>query len=460
LRPKIFISIPTDRAKWYLDTAIFRDLASRFDIHIFGRLSRDQSIVNRYGQPNVHFEPELTATGKLHSLTYSLFDASRSLGYKYRHRHVPGMAIRLDFTIRYRQLSPPVSRTAWRRWVLWGLAWATANRPGWRLVKKLAARYATDQEFERLVEEHNPIAMIVFGVPSVQEVAFAASASRHRIKSIMVAISPDQSFDLGYLVGDYSVITAWGPWMRRSFEQLHDIAPERIADMGILTTRLQSEILSRADDGYIRSSLNIREDQTVVTYMSVVNYETADTFKAVDSLASAVEDGTLPDVVIVLRTTPWEDTGPALKRYQDNPYVRVQEGNKYALDAPGTSALKDHSTLLRASALMIMGSITSSVFATAVWGVPTVLNRAGRTADAEDVHPMEREDEDDPGGMVTSGLPVARSTDELIQLTQAHLNNPGMNEQVWKRIASDWDYQNDDYVADFRNLLSDSRTCD
>lgn len=451
-RRSVFISVPTARSKLILDSRIFAALRARFNVHVFGGLSDGPGIERAYGGARVFWHPEVRVASWSGRMVLRFLEAARSLGFKYRKRREPGMKIRWDLTIGYRQIMPAVRRGRFRRLVLSALAWATARRLVWRLVRRSADPWVADRGLERLIASERPTAMIVSGYPSPQEIAFALVARRMGIRCIMVPVSPDDAFDRGYLMAEYDAIAAWGPAMRRNLERLHEVDPARIANLGVLTTRLQSEILS-SDAGFdTRASLGIPERARIVTYLSVVNYETSETFAAVDALASAVRSGELPDTVIVLRTSPWEDATEARARYGGNPHVRVQDSGARPLGAAGTEALAEHASMLRASTVLIMGSFTSSVFQAAVWGVPTILNRAERKGPPELIAPFAHE-EDDPSGTISAGLPLAWSLGELLRLTKAYLANPGMHDDVWDRIGRDWDYQDDDYVEHFLRLL-------
>jgi hypothetical protein len=449
----IYISIPTDRVKFFLDSKIFTALRARYEVHVFGQLSGQPEIERAYGGPGVFFHPAVRADSWSGRMVSRFLEAARSLGLKYRQRREPGVGIRLRYTIRYRQLAPPVERRLLLRLLLWALAWAAAKRPVWRLIRMMAYRWVVDRDFERLVTEEQPVAMIVSGQPSPQETAFALVADRQNVNCIMAPVSPDDTHDRAYLMTDYDAIVAWGPWMRRSLERFHDVDPDRIADLGVLTTRLQSEILSSGSHFDIRASLDIPDEERIVTYLSVENYETANTFAAVDALAAAARSGQLDKAVIVLRTSPWEDATAALTRYRDNPHVRVQDSATRSFDGPGTEALAEHASLVRASTVLIMGSITSSLFSAAVWAVPTIHNRAERSVFAEMLEPTPLGEKEDPSGLILAGLPVTHALDELVQLTSAYLTTPGMHDQVWDRIARDWDYQDPDYVHKFASLI-------
>ena len=449
----VFISVSSDRAKWFLDTTIFRELKARFKVHIFGRLSERPEIVDKYGGPNVRWEPEIGQPGSRSKLSYRVFIAARSLGFKYRIRNAePWFVDAWHRTITYHQLQPLIRRSRSRVQVLTIMARVASISVAWRLLRRFSYGRLVDPQFQRILLKERPTAVLLTGQETPQEIGMSLAADRHGLPSVLVPVSPDDIYNNGYLLANYQRIVTWGPGFGDRLERLHGVKTERLSPCGMLITRLQEELLQTYSVEDERRALAVPAGKRIVSYLSVTNYEAADTVASVTALADAIECGDLENVVIVLRTSPWEDAGGARIRFKDNPHVRVQDSGELPFDTPGSELLARHAALVKASSVLVMGSITSSLFQAATWGIPSILDRSGQDQESKTATLVLFEDAD-PSGMIADGMPVTESPEELIETIKRYLDSPGWDSEVWRAITDKWDYQDDNYVDNFMRMI-------
>jgi hypothetical protein len=223
-----------------------------------------------------------------------------------------------------------------------------------------------------------------------------------------------------------------------------------------LSTRLQTELLESNRPSGLRAKYRIPDEKKIITYLSVKNSFASDTAHAADSLSAAIADGRIKDTVLLIRTSPWEDSSVILKRYETDPHIRVQVAAPDGFDAVGDEMWLEHAVTLRQSDLVIMGSVTSAVHQTAVWGIPTILNDG--TSLNQDCGPFSPDNCErlDLNNFYSAGLPVAHSAAQLCELAAELLEQPERAMGPMCRIAADWDSQNPNYVDDFMTTLNDT----
>ena len=454
-RLNVLVSIPTDRAKAFLDSRLFPALRERYKVTVLTYLALREDARQAYGVDGMEFCAALEPQGKIARAALAVAEAVRRLGFQYQwRRKEPVHARAWSATVRYRTLMPLCERPALKRLLVRIVAavarFGLSRQVLFRLVSEFVLR---DQGVAKPLRAFAPSVIICSGQASMQEQILGFYASRNGIGAIWLPASPDDVYYNGYPMTEFNVVCAWGPWMRRRLERHHRYRANQVADIGVVMTRIQTDLL-RATGGYnIREALDIPGDARIVTYLSVINSGAAETTPAVDALASAVESGRIRNAVIVLRTSPWEDPSGLLRRYGNDPHVRVQVGAGGQFDRAGDQNLAEHARTMRESSVVIMGSITSSVHQTAVWGIPTILNNTELRPMPDDAYSPTFYEEVDLNEFFSAGLPVAHSLEELCDLVAAHLEEPGLNADVWARIASDWDYQNESYVEDFLRLV-------
>jgi hypothetical protein len=129
-----------------------------------------------------------------------------------------------------------------------------------------------------------------------------------------------------------------------------------------------------------------------------------------------------------------------------------EPGQELPFDTPGTELLARHAALIKASSVVVMGSLTSSLFQAAAWGVPSILDRGGQKPESRAATPVLFEDAD-ASGMIADGMAVTQTVEELIDTIRRYLDDPGWDADVWNTIAGKWDYQDSNYVANFMKLI-------
>ena len=454
-RDTVVLSVPTAKAKMLLDSLVFRELKRRYRVLVFSYLAGRRDAVLHYGGPNVTFLPEVRPHGRLGGLLARLLEAGRGLGYQFGRRGDPLVGSVWRQTPRFRDIGSGRRRGVVRRALVYAVAMAFSTARAWRALVWLLGWRIVDRDVESLLARERPVAMVVSGQGqgTLQELVLGATCRRLGIPSIWLPVTGDDSIYNGYLMDDHRALCAWGPQMRRQLEGFHGVDPERIVNIGILMTRLQTELLAVCPGPDLRARLGIPPRLKIVTYFSVINSLAADTAPAVDALAAAVEDGRLRDTAIVLRTSPAEDPGELIERYKNSPHVWVQVGAWQEFDRSGGSVFADHARAIRECDVLVMGSLTSAIFQTTVWGIPVVLNSTELHDYPWDARRPSTPEAVDALGFFSAGLPVAHSLPELIELVQARLKDPELGRASSARIAAEWDYQDPQYAANVLALV-------
>lgn len=447
----LIFAINSERAKFILDTRVFAAAKTRFQVHIFSYLVKTAQAQSYYGDHSAVFHDPAQFFNTAHSQSVKLADIARVAGFQYRNRGDPWVGLKWDATYRLRSTLPVIYRSYRDRLALSLIAGASSRAWVWKRLLDRATERALNGSFAHLIRQLEPSMYVCCGVPDFRSLVLARAARRMGFRTMLIPVSADEVLDAGYLSPAFDYVCAWGERMTQLLVSRHGIPQRNVVPLGNLSTRLQTECL-QSGVPEIRPQFRLDSDAKIVTYLSVLNSAASETIPAVRYLAGQLAIA-YPKAAIVVRTSPWEDAGLIIDAFRYAPNVRVQNTALQRFDSPGIEVLAAHAALCRSSSVVIMGSPTSSLFQTCVWGVPTIVNDATLRPEAGlALSPADLE-RADPSGLLAAGMPVAHSLDDLVTLTLAFLRNPDHKRETWAKIAAEWDYQVPDYVERFLRVV-------
>jgi hypothetical protein len=238
---------------------------------------------------------------------------------------------------------------------------------------------------------------------------------------------------------------------------LHGIPPGKLVKLGIPAHRTYERLVGPHSGYDLHERYGIPRDKRIVTYLSIWRLGFLDMFPSIDYLLAAIESDRLKDVVILIRTSPWEDPTEILLAYGARENVRVQvSGNDQKPDFAGTAHQLEYAETMRQSDVVVASTTTTPIFLACRFGRPSIANMVELSEyPAEGLRPSTLE-KADALGFFEDGLPAAHSLDELVDLVDVYLKNPRSNEVTWRRIGSSWDYGEPEHVRMFLGLLPDA----
>jgi hypothetical protein len=452
----VVLSVPTLKSKSLLDTRMLRALKERYRVIVVGYLSDRPDIIDAYAEQDLEFAPAAKPSRKVGHIVARLLESTRELGFQFHYRRHPWVGMAWRATLKFRNLEPIVQRPLVRRAFLRALAFSSQRRWLWRRYARLLSRFIRDRELEEMLVRERPEAVILTGQgqSSPQELVLGMAAQRFKLRTIWLPITNDDPMFNGHLVTEHDAVCSWGPIMTTQFHEFHGIPTERIIRLGNVSTRMQEDLIEEETDQNLHERLGIPPDRPIVTYFSVINSAATASIPAVDALSAAVGNGRLNGAAIVVRPSPVEDNGPLMQRYENDPNVWVQNTGAHEFDGAGSKFFAEHAVIVKESDILILGSLTSAQFQSAVWGVRTILNATELEDYPTDAYKPTVYEDVDLAGFFSSGLAVAHDFDELCDLTVRYLDDPSEGLAACSHIARDWDYQNENYIEDFLQLIA------
>lgn len=454
-RPALLLSVPLDRCKSILDSAIFAELLKQYDVHVFTPLVSSPEFRERYEAMGARLHDAPAIAPGLRWRIYNFTEVLRHYGFLYRYRKGPTRLYwNVETSFRWLDEQRFKERTPVRR-ILFTLLAAMESAFGLRrVVLKLLGRWIFRNEpLERFFGSEHPAACISTAHKTDQEKLIAYHAARAGVRTVFVPDSNDNFSMNGELIHDYDAFCVWGPQMAEDLAKLHAVRPEKIVPLGPIAHRVYDAL---ANDGLydLRARYSIEPSARIITYLSIWRLGFLDLFPSIDAIVSAMDDGRLPSCVLLLRASPWEDPAEMRRRYGAHPRVRIQAGRRP--DEPGASGLepaREYASTLAQSDLVVMSCTTGAVFYAAAIGVPVMANIVELSEYARGGMSPRALAAEDPAYIFRYGLPAARTLEELVALIRRLLDDASGARVACERIAERWDYRNRDYVSRFLAAL-------
>jgi hypothetical protein len=245
--------------------------------------------------------------------------------------------------------------------------------------------------------------------------------------------------------------------MAAQMTRIHGVGAERQCKLGAPVRRMYEEVL-RDSDYLLRTAYAIPAGTPIVTYIAVSSMACYDTLEIVEVLARAIDDGELPEAVILLRTQPGHDPSEYIARLSGFRCMRIQVagnrggGGEGRIDFDRRDENVEYAATI-AQASVVVSNLSACVVDACVADVPTVLNAVELTPYLPGGFSPRALTDLDPFELLGTGLPVARTMPELLAAVATALRDPASTASGRRRAAEMSDYQASDYVDRFLGML-------
>jgi hypothetical protein len=461
----LIISVPFGRnTRYLLSSKLYSKLKEEYDILIVSPFAYNDNFRKEFGGVNVSFwtfDNDPTQLNLLARKIYGLTEALRLTGYWFRFRNAKmGYYWRLCVDTNN---SEPIG---WLKRIIFKAKGQFSGRIGyynclWWLIEKFCGYFLYDfKSILQFTRNYKNVILIQSANWGYQERFLAYCARKFSFKSVFVSYSTDQLSVNGFLISDFDKICTQGPIETEYAIKYHNIPLQRILNFGALWFRnidaiFEENITNRQDNN--NKVKNILYGGVASAYFPR-DWE----FEALDRILAAFKNVIIPNAKLIYRPLPKDDR--ELKdinsRYQNEDLIEINipQVSCYGISEYTKSVVKDevvdYIKIINSADVFIMSCSTTMGFDALYLNKPVISNDACPDAAV----PRSRgflAQEGDTAGLISSGVPVVLSLDELIQKIQQALDSPDSYNQAKKNLLDAWDYQNVNYVNDFMNLISE-----
>lgn len=460
----IVISVPFGRnARFLLSSKIYERIKNEYKVLLVSPFSNRENFVKEFGGHNVSFlffNPEISFSqiNFIARKAYAISEALRRNGYWFRFRN---RRMRYYWNLLVGNNGNINGNTIKSKLKGYVLGWIGYFRCSWKLIDRIGGDLLYDaKSILKHTEGYKNVIIIQTATWGYQERFLSYCAHKYSYKTVFVPYTTDQLLTNGYLLSDFDKICTQGPIETKAAQSYHKIPLKRIAPLGMLWFRNIEEIFSAKQ----RKQNNKEKKRKIILYAgnSSTYFPRLSELNAIDTILYAIKTNILPNSRVIYRPVP-KDSGESeiiYNRYKNEDSIEIQIPQLACygmLDYPSTmvkNEISDYLENLSSIDVFVMSLMTTMCFDALYFNKPVISNftdpslimkKRGTRAYLED----------DITGMVSSGIPIVFTHDDFIQKIKEALNNPSWHTQVRENILSNWDYQNQNYVTDFMELIKE-----
>jgi len=463
----IVISVPYGRnARFLLSSKIYERIKNEYNVLLVSPFSNRENFVKEFGGHNVSFlffnpETRISKVSFIARKVYAKSEALRFNGYWFRFRN---RKTRYFWDLLVGNNSNKSGNKIKSKLKGYVLGWIGYFRCSWKLIDRIGGNFLYDAKsilrMLRHTECYKNVVIIQTANWGYQERWLSYCAYKYSYKTILVPYTTDQLLMNGYLLSDFDKICAQGPIESNAAQIYHRIPPKKINHLGMLLFRNIETIFSAKQ---VKQS-NKEKQNKVILYAgnSSTYFPRESELNAIDAILRAIKSNVLPDSRLIYRPMPRDNSEKAViyNRYKNEDSIEIQlpQLTCYGiLDYPATlvkTEMLDYLENISSIDVFVMSLITTMCLDALYFNKPTISNFADPSL------MLEKEGfstylKEDMTGMVSSGLPIVITYNDLIQKIKEALNNPSWHPQVRENVLSNWDYQNQNYVSDFMDLIKE-----
>jgi len=462
----VIISVPLSRnIKCLLNSRLYERIKREYPVLIVSPFAKLKQFREEFGGENVSFMPFEKDSGQLNKYVRRLYNISESLriiGCWYRLRKGK-MEYYWDMIKRgYDASFQPINRKL-RAIILQRIVGPFgSSRYSWRLIDVMFGRFFYDK---KLLLEHtgkyNSAVVIQTANWGYQERYLAFCANRLGYRSIMLPYTTDQLTTNGHLISDFDKICIQGPVEYEYATQCHDVSSKRICKLGMLWMRNMEEW--RPEDAIQPPGKGGKVKTILYAGVGSSFFPRESEHEAVRVILNAISSDVLPDTKLIYRPLAANK-----KEYDDidsmfakEKHIEIEYPSDTFIGTDGCNIsianireeIVDYLNTIATMDVVVISGITSLLFDSLYYGVPTILNFADSTGSMEDRWNADLLIGNEPLGLFTCGIQKSRSFQELVRKIREAIYNPATHAEARQNILSAWDYPNKKYTEEFMSQL-------
>lgn len=470
-RSLIIISVPFARnPRFFLSSKIFERLKEEYDLLIVSPFSDLDNFQEEFGGPNVFFEVFNKTDSQLNILLRKLYTLSETIrfnGYWFRFRNKKMRYYwwqSSSITIDDSSEKITIKKKAFRKQLITYFSGLIGYfRFSWRLFDRVFGAFFYDTEnILRYTEKYKNVIICQTANWGYQERFLTYFAHKFSYKCILVPYTTDQLITNGYLINNFNKICTQGPIETEYAIKYHGVHSQQICKLGMLWIRNIESLFPK----HIREQQSNKGKERIILYAGVspTYFPRISEFEAIDEILSAIKSGVLSNSKLIYRPVLKDDSelNVIKNRFQNEYFIEIQIPeptligmSEYTITSTVKEQIIDYLKTISAISVLVMSGTTTLMFDALYFCLPTILNLADPTGTLKSRRVTDLFIEDDAVGIFSSGVSVIFSFHDLIQKIKEELDNPSSCAQVRENILSSWDYQNQNYVGDFMNLIKE-----
>lgn len=462
----IVISVPFGRnSRFLLSSKIYTEIKKKYDVLIVSPFSNITNFQQEFGGPNVQFwkfDRDILQMNSWISTLFVLTETMRFNGYWCRFRNKKMQYYWNQIKEGYDELNLERKKSFKGRFLGILLGYIGYYAFSWKLIDKLFSGFFYDGvSFYKHIKQYKKVIVIQTANWDYQERFLAFCSNKYNCKKILVPYTTDQLTVNGYLINDYDMVCSQGPIESEFAIHHHKILESKLAKLGMLWLRNVDELTQEL--GITNNSINNKNRVILYAGVSASFFPRESEFEAIDRIVHAIELGTLTNVKLVYRPVISNDNERVdiENKYQHNSHITIQIPQLSCIgmsEFPITSTVKaeiiDYLKMISSINVLVMSSITTMFLDAYYFGVPVISNFTDPSMSLQKKGcPLLLDG--DPLGIISLGMPVVHSFDDLILKIREALSTPSVHNTIEGSILERWDYNNNNYVDNFMKIIDE-----
>lgn len=458
-RALVILSIPFIRVTRVLLTPAVLEAISCADVLIVSPLSSQPEFRAQFEGRRFHF---LSASGdaawpRWLRMVYGFSEMMRMNGFWFRHRNnglgYYAAAAEMDVGD-----DGADNRIAGLRAFTLRLAnWFGQARAAWRFADRIfGARLYDTGELDRFVSDYDDVTLVQASSWGLQDRMLSQLAHGKSFRTVLLPYTTDQLWVNGHLLASYDMVCAQGPFEQMCAEHYHQVAAERICQLGNLWFRKIDQLM--ASGAVSRAGAAPR--RIIYAGVSRRYFPRESEYRALEALRNAMDEGRFGKVELVYRAF----AGDAAERCEIEARTKAIGGIELQWPEEVCAGLDDangegiepqlvqYLNRLVSADVVVMSHTTTLGWDAAYLGCGVVANFA------DDSGTLERRNTHlrfvkDAVLDCAPGLPVAYRLDTLVDLVAEQMADPAAARRAGQGIVRSWDSVVPDLVTRLRAII-------
>lgn len=459
----LIISVPFKRnARFLLSSELFARMKKEFNILIVSPFADDGQFREEFGGSNVRFlrcDDGLSLLEPFYQRVFEISELVRFNGYWFRFRNNKMKYYWHLIKSGYDECSQKAkSRKARILGVL--LGYVGCCKLTWRLIDIIFGKHFYNvSKLHEITRAYTNVTVVQTANWGYQERFLSFFAKKYSHKTIFVPYTTDQLSINGYLIADFDMICTQGPIESMYVQQYHAIDNRRTFPLGMIWNR-NIEAISK---DFPLVGHNNPNRTILYAGVSSLYFSRVSEFEAVDEILRHIKSGSLANIKLIYRPVAkdQEELVEIQLKYGGNHLIEVQlpqaamigMGNVDVESSSVKSEIIEYLKVMSNIDLLIMSSITTLMFDAMYFSVPVISN-FNDPVESSRQNGKELILSSDVLGVVSSGLHIVHSTDDMMKEIYSALENADEFVKSEMQILSDWDFHNNNYIEDFMQIIN------
>jgi hypothetical protein len=346
-----------------------------------------------------------------------------------------------------------------RYYLLSVLGFMGSNLSAHKLINYVLGNWMySNPQLDDFFQRERPKTYIATANRTDQEKILSHHARKYGLNTILIPDSWDNFIPDGFLFHEFDRFCLWGPRQRDQIKKYHDVPDHKLIEIGVPLYRQFEQLLEDNQTFSIRHRNDIPADSRMILYLQQAKTHNFDELEIIDYICARIDDGTIPNCVLLIRTQPGQDPTSIEMRFNHRSNVRVQiSGNKHSggegdIDLINNIENLEYIKTLRESAVVI-SPISKCILESYLVETPVIVNLVELSNYPEGGLSPRSHAAGDLMDLFKDGCPSVRTLEELVLMINSYLANPEKDKETRTRILNSWDCKDESYIEHFLELI-------